>query len=119
MQVRSWIDREFGDLVRIREVDTPSALLLSPGQQQLARERVRLGLISMRQAVLARNDRQFRAAVAEVQGLLARYFDPAQAALQTAQAQLRALAATPVSAPPLALDDSLGALRAARGAGTP
>ncbi len=117
VQVRNWISAEFGDLVRIREVDTPSALLLTPGQQQLARERARLGLIELRQAVLARNDRQFRAATAEVQMLIGRYFDTVQPAVQAAQAQLRALAATPVSVAPPALDDSLGALRAARGAG--
>jgi uncharacterized protein HemX len=119
VRVRAWFEREFGDLVRIREVETPDSLLLGPGQQQLVRDRVKVGLLDMRQAVLSRNDRLYRADVAEVQILLDRYFDPAQPAVSAAASQLRALAAVRVMVDAPALDDTLGALRAVHPGGAP
>jgi uroporphyrinogen III methyltransferase / synthase len=92
-QVRRWLQQEFGDLVRIREVDTPEALLLTGAQQQLARQQLRLRLLNARQALLMRNDRLYRADLAEAQNLIARYFDTRQGATVTAQTQLKQLAA--------------------------
>lgn len=111
--LRAWLQREFGDLVRIREVDTPQALLLNDAQQRLVRQQLTLRLLGARSAALSRQDALYRAELGEAQALLARYFDPRQAAVAAAQAQLRELAAAP-----LAVDlprlDSKAALPAAR-----
>jgi len=113
-QVRAWLQQEFGDLVRIREVDTPEALLLTTAQQQLVRQQMRLRLLDARTALLMRNDRLYRADLAEAQALLSRYFDTRQAAAATAQSQLKTLAAAPLSVETPQIADSLAALRTAR-----
>jgi len=111
--LRAWLQREFGDLLRIREVDTPQALLLSDGQQRLLRQQLTLRLLGARHAALARHDALYRAELGEAQALLARYFDTRQAAVAAAQSQVRELIAAP-----LAVDlprlESLAALPAAR-----
>lgn len=117
-RVRAWFAREFGDLVRIREVDTPEALLLSTAQQQLVRHQLRLRLLDARLALLAHNDRLFRADLAEAQALLARYFDTKHPAVANAAVQLRQIAQSTLSVDLPALTDSLGALRALRPAAT-
>jgi len=115
-RVRAWIESEFGDLLRIREVGTPDALLLNPAQQQLLRERFRLGVLDLRQAILARDERMVRAEQAALENLLAHYFDPGQPAVAMAQSQLRAIVAASTASAPPSLEETLGVLRAARGA---
>lgn len=117
-RLRAWLAREFGDLVRIREVDTPEALLLSGAQQQLVRQQLRLRLLDARLALLARNDRLFRADLAEAQTLLARYFDTKHPGAAGAAVQLRQIAQATLRVELPALNDSLGALRALRPAAT-
>lgn len=112
--VRRWLQQEFGDLVRIRDVDTPEALLLTGAQQQLARQQLRLRLLNARQALLMRNDRLYRADLTEAQNLIARYFDTRQGATVTAQTQLKQLSAAPLSVELPQIVDSVAALRAAR-----
>lgn len=114
-RLRAWLAREFGDLVRIREVDTPEALLLSTAQQQLVRHQLRLRLLDARLALLARNDRLFRADLAEAQALIARYFDTKHPATANAALQLRQVAGSTLNVELPPLNDSLGALRAAVG----
>lgn len=113
-RLRAWLARELGDLVRIREVDAPEALLLSAAQQQLVRHQLRLRLLNARLALLARNDRLLRADVEQAQALLARYFDTKQPAAAGALLQLRQIAGATLSVELPALNDSLGALRALR-----
>ncbi len=114
-RARAWIENEFGDLVRIREVSTPDALLLNPEQQQLLRERFRLGVLDLRQAILARDERMVRAEQTALEDLLLHYFDPGQPAVANALAQLRAIGAASTGAAPPTLQETLSALRAARG----
>ncbi len=113
-RLRAWLARELGDLVRIREVDTPDALLLTAAQQQLVRHQLRLRLLNARLALLARNDRLFRADLAEAQTLLARYFDTKHPSAAAAALQLRQIAQATLNVELPALNDSLGALRALR-----
>jgi len=115
--LRAWLQREFGDLVRIRTVDTPEALLLDQPQQRLLRQQARLRLLSARTAALMRNDALYRADLAEAQALLARYFDLRDAAVVAAQARLRQLAAAPLSVELPQIDGSLAALRGIRAPG--
>ena len=113
-RVRAWLGDEFGDLVRIREVETPDSLLLSGIQQQLVRSQFRLRVLDARQALLARNERVFRADLAEAQSLLTRYFDvkgPSGGALLL---QLKQLAQSTLSVDVPAFDESLAAIRAIR-----
>ena len=113
-RVRAWMADEFGDLVRIREIETPDALLLSGIQQQLVRSQFRLRLLDARQALLARNERVYRADLAEAQALLTRYFDVKGAAGGAALLQLRQLAQSTLSVEVPTLDESLAAIRATR-----
>ena len=113
-KIRAWIGDEFGDLVRIRENETPDTLLLSGAQQQLVRSQFRLRLLDARQALLARNERVFRADLTEAQGLLTRYFDVKGAAGGAALLQLRQLGQSTLAVDVPGLDESLAAIRGTR-----
>lgn len=113
-RIRAWIALEFGDLVRIREVETPEALLLSSSQQQLVRERLKLRLLSARQALLARNDKLFRSDLEQAQATIQRYFDTRGAGPSQALTQLRQIAQMALAVDVPALNESLVALRAIR-----
>lgn len=114
-RVRAWLAQEFGELVRIREVQAPDSLLIGVAQQRLVRQEVRLRLLDARQALMSRNDRIFRADLAEADALLARYFDVRQPAVAAGQAQLRALAKTALSVDLPSVAESAGAARQLRG----
>jgi uncharacterized protein HemX len=118
-RARAWLREEFGDLVRIRAVDTPDALLLNEQQQRLARQQLRLRLLNARQSLLLRNDRLYRADLGEAQALLARYFDVRQPAVAAAATQLKAMEKAPLSVEVPQITESLGALQAARSGRTP
>jgi len=119
-KVRGWLADEFGDLVRIREVETPDSLLLTGMQPQLVRSQFRLRLLDARQALLARNERVFRADLAEAQSLLSRYFDVKSASGGAMLLQLKQLAQSPLSVEMPNLDETLAAIRATRpGASVP
>ena len=62
-------------MIRIRQVNSPESVLLDAQQQTLVRQQLRLRLLNARQALLARNDRLFRADLAEAQALMKRYVD--------------------------------------------
>lgn len=116
-RLRAWLAAEFGDLVRIRDVNVPEALLIGPSQQRLVRQELRLRLLDARLALLARNDRIFRADLAEADSLVARYFDGRQPAVAAAQTQLRTLAKTVLSVDAPTITDSAAAVRQLRGSG--
>lgn len=116
---RAWdaIQRELGeyrDLLRIRVVDTPEAVLLGPQQQGLVRQQLRLRLLNARQALLARNDRLYRGDLAEAQALTNRYFDVRQRDVAAALASMRQLASAPLSVETPNINDSVSAVRAVR-----
>ena len=119
VRVRAWLADEFGDLVRIREVETPDSLLLSATQQQLVRTQFRLRLLDARQALLARNERVFRADLNEAQALLVRYFDVKGATGGALLLQLRQLGQNALSVEVPSLDESLNAIRSTRPAAAP
>lgn len=118
-KVRAWMADEFGDLVRIREIETPDALLLTGFQQQLVRSQFRLRLLDARQALLARNERVFRADLSEAQALLIRYFDVKGANGGALLLQLRQLSQSTLSVDVPGLDESLAAIRGTRPASAP
>lgn len=115
-----WLDRlqselgEYRDLVRLRRVDAPDAVLLQPQQQQLVRQLIRLRLLNARQALLGRNDRLFRADLAEAQALMTRYVDTRQPGAASALAALKQLGSAALSVDVPQINDSVAAVRAAR-----
>jgi uncharacterized protein HemX len=111
---RAWLAQEFGDLVQIREVAAPEAVLLSSNQQQAVRERLRLRLLDARQSLLGRNEPLYRADIAEAQNILGRYFDTKSALVQQMSVQLRQLAGVALALEPPSLAESLEALRNVR-----
>jgi uroporphyrin-3 C-methyltransferase/uroporphyrinogen III methyltransferase/synthase len=116
---RTWdaMQRELGeyrDLIRIRLVDAPDAMLLGQQQQQLLRQQLRLRLLNARQAMLARNDRLYRADLAEAQALLNRYFDVRHRDAAAALASMKQLATAALSVEAPNINDSVSAVRAVR-----
>jgi len=103
------------DLVRIRRIDQPEAVLLAPEQAYFLRENVRLSLLNARLGVLARQFDSARADVRAVERHLRRYFDTDSArvrqALQTLAELQRDLRHETLPRP----DETLAALAAAAG----
>ena len=111
------IQRELGeyrDLIRIRVVEAPDAMLLGQQPQLMVRQQLRLRLLNARQALLARNDRLYRADLAEAQALLNRYFDVRQRDTAAALASMKQLASAPLSVETPNINDSVSAVRAVR-----
>ena len=98
-------------LIRIRRVDTPEALMLSPTQSYFLRENVKLRLLNARMALLSRNETAFRNDLIAAQDALAKYFDTRARSTQTAQALLRQVQASNLAIEMPTLSDSLTAVR--------
>lgn len=105
---------EYRDLVRIRQVDSPESVLLDAQQQTLVRQQLRLRLLNARQALLARNDRLFRADLAEAKALMTRYVDTRSPAVAGAVGLISQLASTALSVEVPTIGDSMAAIRAVR-----
>lgn len=67
---------KISEIVRVRRVDDPRAILLTPEQSSLMVERLRLRLLSARLALLSRQEAIFLQDIAQTQQLLAQIFDP-------------------------------------------
>ncbi len=102
------------DLVRIESSDRPAAPLLPPAQQYFLRENLRLRLLGARIALQNHDDASFRADVAASEALLKQYFDTRTKPVQSVQAVLKLLAATPATGAMPSLTRSLEAVRALR-----
>ena len=113
-RLRAWLAAEFGELVRINEVATPEALLLGAEQEKLVRQQLKLRLLGARVALLARNDRLYRADIDSAQTLLALYFESRHPGVANAAATLRQLSAARLAIDVPGLADSPAAVRAAR-----
>lgn len=106
--------REIQQLVRVRSVNTPDALLLSPGEAFFARENLKLRLLNARLALLSRNDTAFRADLTEVDRALQRYFDTKARQTQAAREVIKQLQASVLSIDMPTLSNSLAALHHSR-----
>jgi len=102
------------DLVRVRRIDPPDAMLLAPEQAYFLRENLKLRLQAARLALLAR---QWQAARAELlaasAAATAPYFDASHRTTQTVQAQLQQSLDNLQAPEPPDIQDSLNALAAA------
>jgi uroporphyrin-3 C-methyltransferase/uroporphyrinogen III methyltransferase/synthase len=111
---RAW-SREMWDdirqLIRVRSVETPEALMLSPSESYFVRENLKLRLLNARLALLSRNESTFRDDLNTAQGMLLKYFDTRARATQAAQAGLRQVQANNLAIEMPTLADSLNAVR--------
>lgn len=110
----SWTNEmwtEVRQLIRIRNVATPDALLMSPTEAFYTRENLKLRLLNARLALLTRNEAAFRSDVMAAQDVVARYFDPRAKQTQTVQTLLKQVQASNVSIDMPTLAESLNAVR--------
>jgi uroporphyrin-3 C-methyltransferase len=111
---QSWANEiwtEIRQLVRVRSVETPDALLLSPTQAYYARENLKLRLLNARLALLSRNESAFRSDLIAAQDTIAKYFDTRAKQTQTALVLLKQVQASNLSIEMPTLADSLNAVR--------
>jgi uroporphyrin-3 C-methyltransferase/uroporphyrinogen III methyltransferase/synthase len=111
---RAWTREMWDDvrqLVRVRTVDTPEALMLSPSESYFVRENLKLRLLNARLALLSRNETSFRDDLNTAQGMLVKYFDTRSRPTQAAQAALRQVQANNLTIEMPTLADSLNAVR--------
>jgi uroporphyrin-III C-methyltransferase len=111
---QAWSDEmwtEIRQLIRVRKVDSPDALMLSPEQAYFLRENLKLRLLNARLALMSRNEVAFRNDLLSAQDALAKYFDVRAASTQSAQALLRQVQANNVAIDMPSLSDSLNAVR--------
>ncbi len=111
---RNWTEEMWDDvrqLIRVRSVNTPDALMLSPEQRYFVRESLKLRLLNARMALLSRNESTFADDLIAAQDTLVRYFDTRARTTQQAQAVLRQVQANNLSIEMPTLADSLNAVR--------
>ena len=102
---------EIRQLIRVRRVDTPEALMLSPREAYFTRENLKLRLLNARLALLSRNEAAFRSDLETVQEALGKYFDTRARSTQAAQSALRQLQGNNLAIDMPTLADSLNAVR--------
>ena len=105
---------EVRQLVQVRSVTAPDALLLSPGEAFFARENLKLRLLNARLALLSRNDAAFRSDLLEADRALTRYFDTRARPTQAARELLKQLQGSVLSIEMPTLSNSLAAVRSSR-----
>jgi uroporphyrin-III C-methyltransferase len=102
---------EIRQLIRVRSVETPDALLLAPSQGYFARENLKLRLLNARLALLSRNEGAFRSDMIAAQDAITKYFDTRTKQSQTVQTLLRQVQGSNLSIEMPTLVDSLNAVR--------
>lgn len=111
---RAWSDEmwtEVRQLIRVRSVEEPAALMVSPSQAYFLRENLKLRLLNARLALLSRNETAFRGDLAAAQDALLKYFDTRARSTQAAQAQLRQVQSNNLAIEMPTLAESLNAVR--------
>lgn len=102
---------EVRQLIQVRHVESPDALLLSPTQSYYARENLKLRLLNARLALLTRNEAAFRSDLIAAQDAIGKFFDTRARQTQTTQALLRQVQASNLSIELPTLAESLNAVR--------
>lgn len=112
---RAWeaVRDETRGLVRVTRVDRADAMLIAPDQAFFLRENLKLKLLNVRLALLARRMDSARTDLAAVTTALNRYFDPASRRTQNAATALQQLQSHMTTAEMPQLDDSFAALATA------
>ena len=89
--------RDIRDLVRIQNMDNPDVVLLTPSQTYFLRENLKLRLLGARLALLAHDEKSFKADLKAAREWLARYYDARDKAVANAAAAVRQLHDSPIS----------------------
>lgn len=110
-QAASDIWQELKGLIRIQRFDQADQPLLAPGQSFFLRENLKLRLLNARLALLARDHGTFRNELKTAQAWLKRYFADDDKAVKAALTNLQQLLATDFSIALPTLNDSHAALR--------
>lgn len=105
------ITQSLGELVHIRRMDKPEALLLSSEQAFFLRENLKLRLLDARLALHQRDGATFRADLTAAQNYVSRYFDRDAAQTRQWLATLAELDQAPLE---VKLPDLSGSLKAVR-----
>lgn len=109
------ISQSLGELVHIRRMDKPEALLLSPEQSFFLRENLKMRLLDARLALLQRDGTTYSADINAAQDYVQRYFDGSAPATRQWLATLQELKSAPLSVTLPDLSASLKAVRDAQG----
>jgi uroporphyrin-3 C-methyltransferase/uroporphyrinogen III methyltransferase/synthase len=104
-----WIDVR--QLIRVRSVETPDAMMMSPTQAYYARENVKLRLLNARLALLSRNESAFRNDLIAAQDAISRFFDTRANRTQAVQTLLKQVQGSNLSIEMPTLAESLNAVR--------
>ncbi|MBY0572393.1 MAG: uroporphyrinogen-III C-methyltransferase [Undibacterium sp.] len=102
---------EVKQLIRVRNVNAPDALLLAPNQAYFAKENLKLRLLNARLALLSRNENAFRSDMISAQDIIAKYFDVRTKQAQSAQSLLKQIQSNNLSIEMPALTESLNSVR--------
>lgn len=105
---------EMKGLVRIRDLETQDAALLTPAQGYFLRENVKLRLLAARMSLIARDESAFREDVRAAQAWISRYFDTKAKPTAAVLATLKQVGETPVAIAVPDINASLAAVRTAR-----
>jgi uncharacterized protein HemX len=105
---------EMKGLVRIRDLDTQDAALVSPQQAYFLRENLTLRLLAARMSLLARDEASFRDDMRASQALVARWFDARARPTTAMLATLKQVGESPVVITLPDINASLAAVRTAR-----
>lgn len=103
--------RDFRELVRIQNMDHTDVALLSPSQAYFLRENLKLRLLGARLALLAHDEKSFKADLKAAREWLARYYDGRDKAVANAAAVVRQLHDSAIS---IELPDIAASLDAVR-----
>ena len=102
---------EVQQIVQVRRVGTPDALLLSPTDAYFARENLKLRLLNARLALLTRNEAAFRSDLVAAQEAMVKYFDPRAKQTQAVQELLKQIQGSSLVIEMPTLAESLNAVR--------
>lgn len=105
------------ELIYVRRVGKPDALLLSPSQAYFIRENVKLRLLSARLALLSRNEFVFKNDLSTVQDIINKYFDQKDKQVQSVQATIKQVQENNLSIQIPTLSESLNAVHSYNNAG--
>ncbi len=103
--------RDTRELVRIERMDRPDLPLLAPGQTYFLRENLKLRLLGARLALLAHDEKSFKADLKAAREWLMRYYDARDPSVAAAAAAVRQLHDSQVSIEVPDVASSLDAVR--------
>lgn len=110
------VSKSLGELIHIRRMDKPEALLLSPEQAFFLRENLKMRLLDARLALIQRDGKTFNADIVAARSYVQRYFDRDAPPVTQWLGTLGELEGAPLDVTLPDMNASLKAVRDAQGA---